>query len=604
MQLQPHIIIPNLINAFNKGDFLLVINTVKQNAAIARADAVVPQLYGSAMRKIGRLDDAAKIFEKGLKLFPQSSDLMNSYGNLLLDKGQTHKAILWFTKALKVKPGAFDYKYNLARAFLVSKRYKDAEMQCHDLLERDPTKSTVLLLIASILIENKRDAEAERYLKKLLETEPKNVKALNNLGNVKRRNNQFNEAILLYKKALSTGQSTAELFQNLAAAFALNGSLDEAFATYKEGLTTFPHSVGLHKEFAHLAWVQNVEAPFALLEKNLSLDKPDLILAYTELMIRVEEFDKAKVWLEKLVEAKLPSYQIAAAASLSNTLRELGDFDRALATVSVNASKPTVETLPLLIEKSYALLSLKRYKEAVKALELVCRIAPFNQGYWTLLSTAYKACGNEQKYSELCNYQKFVEVTPLFESEGSNLSFIEALEAHLNTLHNNERHPIGQSLRNGSQTFENLLEAEHDLIKALKIAIEDRATSFLSALSSQKKHPFLSRLHPDINFIGSWSVRLRKKGFHKSHYHSEGWLSGVLYVDVPSEVEQNGNGWLVFGRPDITGVTMVEDFAIKPKKGNLVLFPSYMWHGTNPILTDEQRLTVAFDIVPANESQG
>ena len=94
------------------------------------------------------------------------------------------------------------------------------------------------------------------------------------------------------------------------------------------------------------------------------------------------------------------------------------------------------------------------------------------------------------------------------------------------------------------------------------------------------------------------------ESFHKSHYHSEGWLSGVLYVDVPSEVEQNGNGWLVFGRPDITGVTMVEDFAIKPKKGNLVLFPSYMWHGTNPILTDEQRLTVAFDIVPANESQG
>ena len=186
-------------------------------------------------------------------------------------------------------------------------------------------------------------------MKKLLETEPKNVKALNNLGNIKRRNNQFNEAILLYKKALSTGQSTAELFQNLAAAFALNGLLDEAFATYKEGLTTFPDSVGLHKEYAHLAWVQNVEAPFALLEKNLSLDKPDLILAYTELMIRVEEFDKAKVWLEKLVEAKLPSYQIAAAASLSNTLRELGDFDRALATVSVNASKPTV-----LLRGSYA----------------------------------------------------------------------------------------------------------------------------------------------------------------------------------------------------------------------------------------------------------
>ena len=113
-----------------------------------------------------------------------------------------------------------------------------------------------------------------------------------------------------------------------------------------------------------------------------------------------------------------------------------------------------------------------------------------------------------------------------------------------------------------------------------------------------KKHPFLSRLSQDIDFIGSWSVRLRQKGFHKSHYHSEGWLSGVLYVDVPAEVKINGHGWLVFGRPDISGVDMTEDYAVKPQEGNVVFFPSYIWHGTNPILSNQQRLTVAFDIVP------
>jgi hypothetical protein len=30
-----------------------------------------------------------------------------------------------------------------------------------------------------------------------------------------------------------------------------------------------------------------------------------------------------------------------------------------------------------------------------------------------------------------------------------------------------------------------------------------------------------------------------------------------------------------------------------------VLFPSYMWHGTTPFTTDETRMTVAFDLVPA-----
>ncbi|MBT3134611.1 tetratricopeptide repeat protein [Alteromonas sp. ALT199] len=598
MQSRPNIVIPNLINAFNRGDFPFVINTVKQNGSLTRVDAVVSQLYASALRKTGRTDEAAKTFEKGLKLFPKSTDLMNSYGNLFLEKGQSDKAILWFTKAIKIKPSTFDYKYNLARALFNAKRYSEAEKQCRQLLEKQPNKSSVLLLIASILVDNNQEDKAERYLNQLLDNEPHNVRALNNLGNIKRRNGQLEEAIALYKKALSSGKPNAELFQNLAAVLALSGLLNEAFATYKEGLTAFPTSVGLHKEYAHLAWVQNLEAPFSLLETNLSINNPDLVLAYTELMIRVEEFDKAKLWLEKLLEARLPTYQIAAAASLSNTLRELGEFEKALATVSVKASNPTLETLPLLIEKSYSLLSLDRYKEAVKALELVCRIAPLNQGYWTLLSTAYKANGDEAKYVQLCDYQRFVNVTSLLENEDTNRKFISELREYLNTLHNNERHPIGQSLRNGSQTFENLLDSAHPIIKQLKAAIEERAKLFISKLTHEKKHPFLSRLSPNIDFIGSWSVRLRQKGFHKSHYHSEGWLSGVLYVDVPSEVATNGNGWLVFGRPDISGVIMPEDFAIKPQEGSIAFFPSYMWHGTNPIISNDQRLTVAFDIVP------
>ena len=30
-----------------------------------------------------------------------------------------------------------------------------------------------------------------------------------------------------------------------------------------------------------------------------------------------------------------------------------------------------------------------------------------------------------------------------------------------------------------------------------------------------------------------------------------------------------------------------------------MLFPSYMSHGTVPFTTDEKRLTIAFDVVPA-----
>jgi hypothetical protein len=38
---------------------------------------------------------------------------------------------------------------------------------------------------------------------------------------------------------------------------------------------------------------------------------------------------------------------------------------------------------------------------------------------------------------------------------------------------------------------------------------------------------------------------------------------------------------------------------IRPEVGQLVLFPSYLWHGTVPFDDAAPRITVAFDAVPA-----
>jgi len=38
---------------------------------------------------------------------------------------------------------------------------------------------------------------------------------------------------------------------------------------------------------------------------------------------------------------------------------------------------------------------------------------------------------------------------------------------------------------------------------------------------------------------------------------------------------------------------------VQPLVGRLVLFPSYMWHGTVPFRALQNRTTVAFDVLPA-----
>ena len=56
--------------------------------------------------------------------------------------------------------------------------------------------------------------------------------------------------------------------------------------------------------------------------------------------------------------------------------------------------------------------------------------------------------------------------------------------------------------------------------------------------------------------------------------------------------------WLKFGEPPAKDniYNLSPDMWIKSQAGQLVLFPSYFWHGREPFQSDDPRLTVAFDI--------
>ena len=86
-----------------------------------------------------------------------------------------------------------------------------------------------------------------------------------------------------------------------------------------------------------------------------------------------------------------------------------------------------------------------------------------------------------------------------------------------------------------------------------------------------------------------------------NHLHPEGWISSCYYVTVPRETDdpETRNGWIKFGEPsfDLPLKNPVRR-AVQPIPGRLVLFPSYMWHGTIPLRAPSPRTTIAFDAVP------
>jgi hypothetical protein len=108
------------------------------------------------------------------------------------------------------------------------------------------------------------------------------------------------------------------------------------------------------------------------------------------------------------------------------------------------------------------------------------------------------------------------------------------------------------------------------------------------------------RLMPERLSLSGWVVRLQKGGYQDEHIHPGGWLSGVFYVQVP-EFRDEEEGAIEFGLWGYDYPILDKNYPRErypPKNGNIVLFPSSLFHRTIPFYSDEERMCVAFDIVP------
>ena len=99
----------------------------------------------------------------------------------------------------------------------------------------------------------------------------------------------------------------------------------------------------------------------------------------------------------------------------------------------------------------------------------------------------------------------------------------------------------------------------------------------------------------------SWIVRQFKHEYNPIHWHS-GHISGVGYLKVPNsfgktyqENKQNNNGKLVLVHGS-RSLFSESSYIIKPKVGDLYMFPSYLMHSVYPFYdTDEERRSISFN---------
>ena len=111
-----------------------------------------------------------------------------------------------------------------------------------------------------------------------------------------------------------------------------------------------------------------------------------------------------------------------------------------------------------------------------------------------------------------------------------------------------------------------------------------------------------------IAFSDSWSVLLRNKGFLKNHDHSHDWLSSALCRIVPAVVSADGKeGWIKLGGQGFRARESLDPdywllatgYWLLAEESALAIFPSYLRHGTESLLSDVERMTLDIDALPS-----
>lgn len=455
---------------------------------------------------------------------------------------------------------------------------------------------------------NTRAADAAR-LRQFLSLHPDDRVAWHNLAAAEGDLGHSADAEAAARRAIALGIKAPETYLVLARALQSLRRLDEAESMFKKAITLRPAYADAHRDLAQLTWMRTGRAEDALrrLTRALRESPADgaLHLVHSGVLEFTGDAEGALAAAERGL-AHAPN-DLSLLRQAVHLVAKAGDAGRALsiATRAVQLA-PTDTGAQLSVCES--LLAAGRAVDAEARAAALCNASPNDQYALALRATAWRLMG-DPRYTVLYDYRSLVSEQELDTPTGfaNRDEFLNALSAELQSLHSFQTHPLYQSVRGGSQLPIQSAELARPLIALLFGAIQTAIDRYIGRLGAGSD-VLRARNTGRAALTGAWSVRLRSGGHHADHVHPHGWISSACYVALPpciGDGEAGRAGWLRFGRPPVrTQPALDADHFVQPRRGMLVLFPAYMWHGVEPFESDQSRLSVAFDVIPAQKATG
>ena len=147
-------------------------------------------------------------------------------------------------------------------------------------------------------------------------------------------------------------------------------------------------------------------------------------------------------------------------------------------------------------------------------------------------------------------------------------------------------------LTNGYQTDGNVFEIESELTreieKIIRIEIEKYRISFIDSEEG------LIKSWPNAYRLYGWLICMKSGGELRPHMHENGWLSGTVYINVPTKPKLNPES----GNLVVCIEEKIKEQIVDVVTGTMCIFPASLLHYTIPFKSTENRIVLAFDVVP------
>lgn len=552
-----------------------------------------------ALRR-GRSADAAGYLAIAFAVRPKHASIALNLGYARSMMGDAAGAIEAYRSVVTADPASRRGWSNLGRALMQLDRSAEAVAAFREAAALESQSPDIRAELGAALLATEDYVGAEAELRAALALAPGYPKAIQDLCMALAAQGRADEALAVVDRAIAGG--ARGLARARALALHRVGRKDAAISQLQTSVDNAPTDTDAHELLKRFIWLNkgSAKACIAPLERAAKAypGSVALQLKYAESLAQIDDAQGALAILESALE-RHPD-ELAVQHAYGGILLALHQAERALPVLE-RAAAASGHVRPRLT-LARALLANGDPERAIAELAELRALKPLDQEILAYMATASRQIGGEAS-AALNDTELLVENCPIPVPRGfaDAHAFNAALAERLATWHDSAEHPLEQTLRGGTQTEGDIFRRNDPLLACLKESLEHTVQRFIETLPCDPSHPTLGRITEQFRLKGGWSVRLRPGGYHTDHIHPDGWLSSAYYVALPAGVGDPGNeeGCLRLGVPDRElGLDLPPLRTIAPAIGHLVLFPSYLWHGTTPFSGAAPRLTVAFDVVP------